>query len=192
VLLALRAATAERHAAIDRLLSLARFVDRARYLSILGAFDGFLDRWEPRVLALMPPAFAAWFLAGSRRTLLNKDMAELHASPFALASGFADRPGLGSRAAAFGSIYVIEGSALGGRIIAKRIEEALGIHPGNGGAFFAGLGKDTGLRWREFRAALEIHVGPAPGSLQLACAAAVETFDALTETFARALDVDPA
>jgi heme oxygenase len=192
VLSALRAATAERHSAIDRLLNVDRFVDRDRYLSILGAFDGFLDRWEPRVLALMPPAFAAWFRAGSRRSLLKRDMAELHASPFALAAEFADRPCLDSRAAAFGSMYVLEGSALGGRVIAKRVEETLAIHAGNGGAYFAGLGKDTGLRWREFRAALEIHVGPAPGSLQLACMAAVETFDALTETFARALDVNPA
>ena len=66
----------------------------------------------------------------------------------------------------------------------------LGIDPRNGGAFFSGWGHDTGRQWREFRQVLEFEVGASPDSLEHACHAAVDTFDVLTETFSRVLDVD--
>jgi heme oxygenase len=63
-------------------------------------------------------------------------------------------PRLLSPAAALGCAWVVEGSALGGRIMAKCLSEHLGIGPENGGAFFAPLPRQEAL-WSDCCAAVE-------------------------------------
>ena len=53
-----------------------------------------------------------------------------------------------------GAMYVMEGSTLGGRYIARHVEEALGLLPGRGNAYFQGHGEKTGSMWREVTAVL--------------------------------------
>jgi heme oxygenase len=192
VILALRRATAERHAAVERLVDIDTFVDAVRYVKVLTAFDAFLEAWEPRVQAALPKAWAEWFVTRSRRPFLKKDMAALGARPFTLSASLSSRLRLETATAAFGSMYVLEGAALGGLVIARRVAEALHITADNGGAFFAGWGDDTARRWREFRQVLESEIDWAPDSVQQACVAAVETFDVLHESFSRALHDDAA
>lgn len=48
-----------------------------------------------------------------------------------------------------GALYVFEGSTLGGRFLAKQVEAALGLVPGQGSAYFQGHGAATGPMWRE-------------------------------------------
>jgi heme oxygenase len=64
----------------------------------------------------------------------------------------AKQPG---KAVFLGAMYVIEGSTLGGQYIARHVEHALGLFPGNGDAYFRGFGDRTGSMWREFQDALE-------------------------------------
>ena len=54
-----------------------------------------------------------------------------------------------------GVTYVIEGSSLGGRMIARQVQERLGISPETGGRFFAGPGVETGDRWNRFRSLVD-------------------------------------
>jgi heme oxygenase len=54
----------------------------------------------------------------------------------------------------FGCLYVLEGSALGGTVISKRVEQALGLGPRTGCAYFHGLGRQTAGHWSEFLTAL--------------------------------------
>ncbi|MXN92417.1 hypothetical protein GR160_14405 [Flavobacterium sp. Sd200] len=55
---------------------------------------------------------------------------------------------------ALGVLYVIEGSSLGGRVILKNINNALG-HDANGGAtYFEGYGGQTGSHWKAFLGSL--------------------------------------
>jgi heme oxygenase len=192
-LIALRRATAQSHAAIDRLLGIDAYLERARYVRILAAFDGFYRVWEPRIEAALPEPWARWFLARSRRPFLERDMAVLEAMPFALSARLTDRmrfdagDDADAGAAAFGSMYVLEGSSLGGVLIAERVVQALGITPANGGAYFAGWGADTGRLWREFRQVLESQLVRAE-SIRVASESAVETFDVLINVFSEALD----
>lgn len=51
---------------------------------------------------------------------------------------------------AFGCMYVIEGSTLGGKVILKHISKTLGIVPDEGGTYFAGYGEQTGHYWKTF------------------------------------------
>jgi heme oxygenase len=54
----------------------------------------------------------------------------------------------------FGCLYVLEGSALGGRVISKRVKQTLGLGPASGGAYFHGLGRQTSSHWSDFLTAL--------------------------------------
>jgi heme oxygenase (biliverdin-IX-beta and delta-forming) len=54
----------------------------------------------------------------------------------------------------FGCLYVLEGSALGGRVISTRVKQTLGLGPATGGAYFHGLGRQTASHWSDFLTAL--------------------------------------
>ena len=64
---------------------------------------------------------------------------------------FGDLPALDSKEKIFGSLYVIEGSTLGGQIISRHLKEKYDLDETGGIAFFSGYGKDTGKMWNAFR-----------------------------------------
>ncbi len=49
-----------------------------------------------------------------------------------------------------GCLYVLEGSALGGRVIFKQLQSALNLTEQTGGRFFAGNGEQTMPMWQAF------------------------------------------
>jgi heme oxygenase len=55
---------------------------------------------------------------------------------------------------AFGGLYVMEGSTLGGKFIYKTVKEQLGLDHQTGASFFYGYGTDTGNKWKTFQQAL--------------------------------------
>jgi heme oxygenase len=63
-------------------------------------------------------------------------------------------PPITSHAEALGAMYVMEGSTMGGKIIAKMIKGQAGIDGPSGFSFFNGYGEDTGRMWEEFKAFL--------------------------------------
>ena len=85
---------------------------------------------------------------GRRRDWLAAD---LHALATALPAP--QSLGLGH---GFGCLYVLEGSALGGRVISKRVKQTLGLGPATGGAYFHGLGRQTASHWSDFLTALNM------------------------------------
>lgn len=182
-LTALRRATRERHARIDRLMDLGRVHERGRYGRILQAFHAFLAPWEQSVANALPAHRHAWLHERSRRHFLQEDLAILALSPLHDAPAV---PRLAGNAAAWGSLYVIEGSALGGQSITRALAPA-GFAPGKGSSYFNGWGEDTPGMWREFRAELRAELA-APACVAAACAAACATFDALTAHLDRTLD----
>jgi heme oxygenase (biliverdin-IX-beta and delta-forming) len=67
---------------------------------------------------------------------------------------FSDLPKLDSKERVFGSLYVIEGSTLGGQVISRHLKQQFDIDETNGAAFFSGYGKDTGKMWNGYREAV--------------------------------------
>ena len=59
-------------------------------------------------------------------------------------------PRLDTLPRALGCLYVLEGSTLGGQLLARSFAAALGIEATNGGAFFHSYGLEIGARWRAF------------------------------------------
>lgn len=59
---------------------------------------------------------------------------------------------------AWGWLYVLEGSTLGGRIISRMLAAELAIGPNDGGAFHHGYGDDGGPMWRTLGRCFEAHL----------------------------------
>jgi heme oxygenase (biliverdin-IX-beta and delta-forming) len=64
-------------------------------------------------------------------------------------------PAVQSYAGALGAMYVLEGSVLGGKIIARMIKAQLQAQPSPGFSFFLGYGEETGAMWQAFKDDLE-------------------------------------
>ncbi len=58
---------------------------------------------------------------------------------------------------AIGSIYVLEGSTLGGRVIIKRVMDQLGLTADHGASYYAGYGAETGTKWKAFQQAIHAY-----------------------------------
>lgn len=185
---ALRRATAERHQRLESMLKLDAPLSLDRYAAVVHGFELFLAHWEPRLVATLPDRLHGWFRSRSRHELARRDarvlgQAATAGTDEAIGAALHERLRLPTLAAAFGSMYVMEGSVLGGRVIAKRVAETLALGPDSGAAYFNGRGRNTAAQWREFRSLLEAEVGPDRACRQDACNAAQQTFDALISTF---------
>jgi heme oxygenase len=177
----LRAATRPHHDRIDALMNLRRMRQPGHYLRVLQVFDSFLAGWEPAVAAALPER-APWLRARSRRPFLQQDLQLLGAT----AGETAVLPALPSGAAAWGSVYVMEGSALGGATISRSLAGA-GLGPERGAAYFHGWGEARGRMWREARDLLESELA-CPEALAQACDAARATFDTLSALLEKAMN----
>jgi len=84
-------------------------------------------------------------------------------------------PRIDSTEAAFGALYVLEGSTLGGRYIARMLQKKAVLPLQGGGLrFFEGYGEATGARWKFFIDVLNRQEG-SDGMV----AAAIKTFACL-------------
>jgi len=124
------------------------------YRRVLERFYGFWRGWEPQVAALFQDAA---FLDPRRRMhLLQADLATVGLSAHAVQMLPAcPLPVLRGAAGALGSLYVMEGSTLGSRVIERNVERCLGLDGRCGCTYFAGYGAGTGRMWRSFLARLD-------------------------------------
>jgi len=88
----------------------------------------------------------------------------------------AEIPRYDSPARRLGALYVVEGSALGGRQLCRGLDGLLGVAATEGRRFFAGRGAGTGAAWVGFLDRLAL-VGRDPLSQAALVSAAVETFE---------------
>lgn len=80
-----------------------------------------------------------------------------------------------SLAQAAGVAYVLEGSAMGGAILARSLEERLHITADSGGKYLHGYGKQTGAHWGAVTSWLDA-VLTEPAMIDNAVDAAAQTF----------------
>lgn len=161
----LRAATAAAHARIEANPVLSRLLaddlSRDEYAAILARLHGHHAPAEAAIAAWAATAALPAGLHLDRRLdrtgRLAADLAALGVSPHVLPRAVVPRPG--NDAEAWGLLYVLEGSVLGGQVIARQLQRRLAIGPASGAGFFAPPG--AGARWRSFRALLEASALPA-------------------------------
>lgn len=175
LLSSLRSRTAAAHARLDDGLSRAGGLAAGRYPAFL--------RGSLAVIAPLEPVLARWLPAvgtPSRVAALRADLAAL-AGEAAIAP--VEVPALDSHAAACGAAYVVEGSALGGLVLAERVEAAHGATAPT--RYLRLRGRATAEHWRSFLAELaRAERGFDAGDRDAACATACALFAAYEAAFA--------
>jgi heme oxygenase len=150
---ALRRATAAEHDRLEAEVDIkAAIADPLRMRALLGRFWGFHAVWQPAVERLIAdPHFTT-----PRRKLpaLEADLVALGLSPGTIAGlpRCADAAPTGGHAGAMGSLYVLEGSTLGGQVITRMLRAAGWERPL---AYFDPYGDEVGAFWRAFRVRAE-------------------------------------
>lgn len=180
----LRLATRDQHVALE-----AR-VDPERRLRTL---DGYLG-WLGILLGFHRPLESVlgeidWSDSGldfdqrRRAGLLSADLADLGMDASALPD-CPDLPEVGGPARAFGCLYVLEGSTLGGQVVVRQYGELFGGLGGRAMRYYTSYGSNIGRQWRAFQQALA-GICTDPESEAACITAAQETFDALDAWVAR-------
>ena len=151
----LRTATRPAHDALEGGLGLMNeHLGLESYTGILARLYGFWRGWQPQVASLFQDEP---FLRPRRRLhLLAADLAALGVTATALETlPVCPLTPLGDDREALGSLYVLEGSTLGGRLIQRNVTRCLGLEGRASCSYFTGYGADTGAMWRAFLARLE-------------------------------------
>jgi heme oxygenase (biliverdin-IX-beta and delta-forming) len=158
ILARLKSRTAHQHQATEATVDLMRDdYTLEDYRNLLVRFYSFYKPFEAKMSANL----AANSVEFNHHERLNTpkliaDLTSLGMSENDLSQveSFADVPKLDSKERIFGSLYVIEGSTLGGQVISRHLKQKFDIDETNGAAFFSGYGKDTGKMWNGYREAV--------------------------------------
>jgi heme oxygenase len=191
ILKRLKLATGASHVALEKQLPLMNAdLSRDEYRRCLARFYGFYAPLEDQLLTSPHWSGLALDYASRLKTpRLVRDLVALGSSAAALAElpRCMDLPNTYTPEHLLGSLYVIEGATLGGRIITRHLQVQLGLTPESGGAFFDGYGAQTGDQWKAFCALLSHHATPTvePSAVtesrhEAIAAGANQTFDTLT------------
>ncbi|KAA6456014.1 biliverdin-producing heme oxygenase [Acidobacteria bacterium AB60] len=126
------------------------------YRAVLWRLLGLVEAWEQSARLGLPERLDGMVAERSRMGLLRRDLEDL---------GVVGKdvpqprlPAFENLAEMLGAMYVMEGSRLGGQLIARHVEAVLGLHEGAGSRFFRGFGEETGARWKEFLGVLATEV----------------------------------
>jgi heme oxygenase len=128
----------------------------AQYVRCLQRIYGIVAAWEERAVEVAPPWLQKALIARQRKALLELDLAWF---------GVTERESIGPTlpemndlASLFGTIYVMEGSKLGGQFIARHVETTLHLSEGQGSSYFRGNGSQTVAMWKEFCEMLRLRI----------------------------------
>ena len=153
-LVELRTRTAPSHKALEAnpysVALMAHETTLENYATYLKKLYGFVKPYEDKVFGLLGSNLpdieerrkTAWIESDLRALGYNAE--QIAALPVY------DYPNPTSVAQAFGAMYVLEGSTLGGSIIYKRLNHLIQVDKDHNGRYFTAYGDSSGLKWKEF------------------------------------------
>ena len=171
----LKIETRPAHDRIEKAMDLdRRIASRDAYTNLLIRFYGFHRAWEGAASSRAPDR--TFFQSRCKTGLLARDLNALGLDADAIIQLPQCHPlmPLPAPEAVLGSMYVVEGSTLGGAIIAKEVERNLGFGRDSGCAYFRSYGRDTAAMWKSFGAVLL--AASSPETDDLIVASAQDTF----------------
>ncbi len=152
----LQRATAQDHASVEGTVSLMDpELDLSEYVAVICRMHGVVAAWEECAEAAAPEWLKPHLQDRSRLKLLEQDIVNLKGG---IGGDRAPLPAFRGEAELMGAMYVMEGSRLGGQLIARHVENRLGLGSGHGVAYLLGHGRSTGAKWKEFLGVLESRV----------------------------------
>ena len=154
-----------------------RISSRDAYRDLLIRFHGFHKAWEEAAADRAPDR--TFFERRRKSQLLVKDLKVLGLKSDEIIQLPQCRPlmPLPAPEAVLGSMYVVEGSTLGGAIIAREVERRLGFAAETGCAYFRSYGRDIAAMWKSFGAVLLEASSPEADDVMVE--SAQKTFDVM-------------
>lgn len=145
----LRTATRDLHLRAEDALGAGSCGTLVGYVGMLRSNLTVTEAVHRATEASLPPGMRKGLAADARR--IRDDLARLDGSRHDDDA----RLDLDEPAGAIGSLYVLEGARLGGKVLARLVETRLGLTAAHGASYLNSDGADTGRRWRHFLHALE-------------------------------------
>lgn len=140
------------HEEVEQLLlpHLASVQNTADYAAILKMFYGYYHPLEKMIEAFITPDILPDIAERRKATAIVHDLRAI-GQPANNLFPSEYLPAIENAAQAIGALYVLEGSTLGGKMIAKmlRKNEALSLTDDKL-SFFTGYGEETGSKWKTF------------------------------------------
>jgi len=154
-----------------------RIASREAYRDLLIRFHGFHKAWESAAAGMAPDR--GFFQNRCKTRLLARDLEALGLAPEEIERLPQCHPlmPLPAPEAVLGSMYVVEGSTLGGAIIAREVERRFGYTAQTGCAYFRSYGRDIAAMWKSFGAILL--EASSPKTDDVIVASAQKTFDVM-------------
>jgi heme oxygenase len=154
------------------------------YALLLKSFYGYIMPVQEKVFTHINKELVPDIHKRRTAALIKEDLEELGQLETSTVCG--DLPSIDSHHAALGALYVLEGSTLGGKIIAKIIAENTGSTAAL--KFFQGYGEKTGSMWKNFLTYLHQHNNPAYNGIIVESAR--ETFSLFDKWLKEKLDTN--
>lgn len=166
----LRRDTRQAHDSLDASLGLiGPPLQLKQFVRLLGRFHALHQAMEPALAAILEPSL---LMGRGKLAALQHDLRLCGINIIdAVAPSPPSLPSLNDRATALGALYVIEGSTIGGRVIARHLRQQPGIPP-DAFHYFEIYGDHTGEMWHIVCRALDTVTDPddADRSVQTAVA----------------------
>ena len=181
----LKEATLSNHQQTEKQLILRIKAMRAKedYVALLQMFYSYFGGLEQQINAFVDEHNLPDYNQRRKTGAIVADIKALAGSVPALANDN-ELPQIDSLPKAFGALYVIEGSTLGGKIIAGMMRQHFTFNGNEGLSFFSGYGDSTDDRWASFKTELNV-VASTSENQQEITDAANQTFEKFGEWIAK-------
>ena len=123
------------------------------YVSLLKIFYGYFGGLEQQIEAYINHLQLPDHNNRRKTDAIAEDIQDLGGNVPVIANG-SHLPAITNNLQAFGALYVIEGSTLGGSIISGMMQKHLTFNDQKGLSFFNGYGEQTQQMWGNFKSAL--------------------------------------
>jgi heme oxygenase len=123
------------------------------YIALLQIFYSFFGALEERISIYVSASELPDYLQRRKSESLAVDICSL-GGVLPEKVSISEMPAIDNHLQAFGALYVMEGSTLGGQIISQMIAKQLGIQE-KGLSFFQSYGKDISTMWATFKLTLD-------------------------------------
>lgn len=155
--LRLKDSTLEEHQAVEDCLPLMRpDLTREEYVAVLKRLYGIVAAWEALVDRRFEGSLREMAKRRERLSSLEEDLQFFGISPNL--SRQPQLPVFDDFAELLGAMYVMEGSRLGGRLIARHVSMVLHLDDRHGCSFFTGTPEMTSEGWKEFLEVLRTQI----------------------------------
>lgn len=172
----LKTETLSNHQQLEKnlILRLKGMESKADYIRILQIFYGYFSALEDQINKFIGTEQLPDH-AERRKTLSIKNDLLAFQGEIPEKASIAELPEIKNSLQAFGALYVIEGSTLGGQIISKMITKQLALDSDAGLSFFKSYGEETMPMWTTFKNTIERQASTQKAADELV-KAANETF----------------